>query len=233
VTAVFFTPGLQFRGAKVLGQLAAEYSDRFDGDPIVLPQFAGAPRELPRLILKSADGAHQLTVSETQLSVTRQADSLNEADLVAHLAGARDVGLNYLAMNAARAGRVACTLQRVADEPHPAQVLSRHFCQERWINGPLNRPSHFEIHAHKQFRLGELFDINSWVRIKTANRPPASDFPTPSAAPDMILVEQDFNSLAEQMDTRELRPEEIQRFFELVPPEMGQVLAMYFPTQQP
>src|SRR5207237_1331542 len=52
-------------------------------------------------------------------------------------------------------------------DTHPALSLAKHFCQQRWLDGPLNRPGDFEMHTHKRFRLDDLFEINSWFRCKT------------------------------------------------------------------
>jgi hypothetical protein len=227
IQASLFTPGLQFRAAKVLGQLLSEYNSVFDGDPVSMPVAQGLPREVPQVILTSADGKKVLQAGPARLDVMREDDPISESAMKDFLRWAVELGLNYLSKTQGKAGRLACILLRMAPGRHPAKALSQHFCQQRWLVGPLNRPEHFELHAHKQFRLDGLFEVNSWVRCKTAvlAKP---DQPN-ATTPDAIIVEQDINSLAEQMETRELSVEEMHRFFEIVPQEMSKILGLYFP----
>lgn len=226
-----FTPGLQLRPGKVLAFLVADYGEQFDGDPVSLPKFPGdLPVEVPQLILQSADGKLKLQASAARLDVFKGGESFSEEEIAAHLDWATGLGLSYLHRTQAHAARVACVLHRMADDANPARALSSHFCKQRWTDTALNRPGDFELHAHKRFRLDDLFEINSWVRCKTAVRVEEDKEKGKVSAPNLILVEQDFNSLAEQMEERELRQEEIRRFFALAPAEMRHVLGLYFPN---
>jgi hypothetical protein len=239
VQASLFTPGLQFRSAKVLGHLLTEYSDKFDGEPQTLPpidKFApsGLPSGLlvsqffPQIMLQSADGHLRLQAGASRLDVIREGDAITEEETSAQLAWACELGLRYLELNDAKAGRVACIISRLGDASDPGKALAKHFCKPQWIDGPLNRPSSFEMHAHKRFRLDDLFEVNSWVRVKTAVRKEENAVPFP---PNVILVEQDVNSLTELMESRELSEHDLRRFFELSPREMCHVLEMYFPPE--
>lgn len=106
-------------------------------------------------------------------------------------------------------------------------TVAKHFCQPRWIDGPLNRPSDFELHAHKPFRLDDLIEINSWFRCKTAIGIAVD--PGESARPNVLFVEQDFNSLVEGMEDRNIPAAQIREFFSLSPAEMLHILQLYFP----
>jgi hypothetical protein len=114
-------------------------------------------------------------------------------------------------------------------DPAPGRTLASHFCREEWLRGPLNRPSEFELHAHKQFKLGGQFQINSWMRCKTAFISSARD--ATSERSPVILVEQDFNTLVEEGLYSQYAKEEIARFYELVPAEFDHVLRLYFPLE--
>ena len=88
--------------------------------------------------------------------------------------------------------------------------MAQHFCKEKWLTVPFNRPESFEIHAHKRYFFADRFNVNSWVRCKTGLL----------VNPDresIILIEQDINTVAEEMETREFSAEEIKDFFRLVP----------------
>ena len=118
-------------------------------------------------------------------------------------------------------------MQRVAHDGNPPVTMSKHFCQQRWIDGPLNRPGDFQLHAHKRFRLDDLFEINSWVRCRSVTVHLGE--PKPNSGYNHIMIEHDFNSLAEDSETREISNDQIFQFFEIAPHEMGRVLRLYFP----
>jgi hypothetical protein len=114
---------------------------------------------------------------------------------------------------------------RSASPPDPAREIASHFCKQTLLDGPLNRPSDFEIHAAKQFDFYEGLRINSWFRCKTAVQigPPQRT---------IVLIEQDFNSLPEELERREFGPQERQQFFGHVPEGLRQVLELYFPQRR-
>jgi hypothetical protein len=233
-----FTPGMQFRAAKILTFLLAEYGERFDGVPMSLPPLGDVPSpgpqwiipSPPQLILQSSDGSLKLQASAERLDVFRGGESLTEEEMASELGWATELGLKYLHRSQSKAGRVACVLHRYADDANAARTLARHFCKPRWIDTALNRPGDFELHAHKRFRLDDLFEINSWIRCKTAFRVAKRMETERSSEHDVIFVEQDLNSLADQMQEREIQEEEIRRFFALAPVEMRHILDLYFPN---
>jgi hypothetical protein len=53
----------------------------------------------------------------------------------------------------ARVGRLATVVSRHARHPSPGMFLSRHFCKAEILQGPLNRPESFELHARKAYKL--------------------------------------------------------------------------------
>jgi hypothetical protein len=81
--------------------------------------------------------------------------------------------------------------------------------------------------------LADLFEVNSWVRCKTAVKMTGEEEKLQAKVPNLIFVEQDLNSLADQMDERELSEDEIRQFFAAAPAEMRHVLDLYFPIGDP
>jgi hypothetical protein len=219
-----FTPGLQFRAAKTLAFLLGGYADVFDGEPVSMGGFDGIPREVPQVFLKSEDGRRRLQAGPDRIDVFREGDALKDRE--EFVGWAVDLGVKYLRHVKATVGRVAFVTRRIVPDDEPAKTLSRHFCQERWTDTALNRPQDFELHAHKVFRLGDLFDVNSWMRCKTGIKREKER--EPATKPNVILAEQDFNSLGEQMDSREIRERDVRKFFELAAPETDTVLRLYF-----
>jgi hypothetical protein len=92
----------------------------------------------------------------------------------------------------------------------------------------LNRPESFEIHAHKSYVLGAL-TVNSWFRAKSGIM-----IGTDKARLPIILVEQDLNTVQQNLDTEpvktaELGPSATDAFFRGCPEELDVILSLYFP----
>jgi hypothetical protein len=226
--ASIFTPNLQFRPGKVLAYFLGEQADLFSGQPIVLP--TEAMPGFPQVILTSEDGRYRLQASSARLDlIWARQDPEDKVELRSFLDQATGFFAGYLELTRGMAGRLACILTRTAPDNTPSMTLARHFCQERWLVGPLNRPSDFELHAHKRFLLGETFQINSWFRCKTAIIQYGK--PESGVRSDVILVEQDFNTLAEESETREYTGDEMVSFFRHSPAELDVVLRLYFPNE--
>ena len=223
---VIFTPGLQFRPNRVLADLMSRWAETLNGEPVVLPQIPDAPASVPRLILKSADSKHRVQVGPNRLDLFWDARTATDSlDIASYLQWSTEVFSHYLEITRGIVGRVAAIIKRAAMDNAPAMTLSRHFCRERWLAGPLNRPSDFELHAHKHFDLLSSFRVNSWFRCKTAK--------VGEDDQSAIFVEQDFNTLAEELQTREYGPEQIRSFFSLaLLEEFNKVLDLYFPKEQ-
>jgi hypothetical protein len=230
VQASWFTPTLQIRPTKALAYLLTKHGDVFDGEPVTFPGVPNLQESpvvvMPQLFLNSADGKHRLVANQSRLDMFREeGDSVSDELVTAFFGWAADLALGYLDAMQAKAGRVACYLTRVFKDEDPGMTLKRHFCQQRWVEGPMKRNGDFELHVQERIKLGDLFEINSWVRSKTATLIPRGGERT-----GVILVEQELNSLAEQMDVRSLAPEEIREFSRLAPWTLGQVLEQYYPN---
>src|SRR5439155_246748 len=111
----------------------------------------------------------KLQAAPVRLDIIREEENITDGDVDEFLRWATELGLGYIRSTEGKASRIACIATRVAPDANPAKTLAEHFCQPRWLKGPLNRPGDFEVHAHKRFRLDELFDINSWFRCKTGS----------------------------------------------------------------
>jgi hypothetical protein len=231
VQSVVYTPGLQFQSTKALVYfLTSEWQGLFDGEPITQPLPPGAPPELARLILMSRDGRLRLQAGPARADLywARQ-DSSTDFDISDHLRLAAKLLIGYLRHMEAHAGRLACVVTRVAPDRTPGVTLARHFCQPRWLSGPLNRPGDFELGAHKRFALGGRIEVNSWFRCKTgALEERRSETDSPITSP-VIIVEQDLNTLSEEVENREYTSDEIAAFFGYIPGSAEEIMELYFP----
>lgn len=228
--AVVFTPDLQFNVNRVLAALVEEYSDLFNGDPVVLPPFpADAPKEIPRVILKNSDESQKLQVAISRLDVFWSRNYLenpivNIDDFVQEV---NRIFSFYRSITSARFGRLAFVVTRSKISEKPGKELTGHFCKPEWLDNEakvLNRPDGFELHAFKRYVVDtELPKVNSWIRHKTAVV--KANHTTPI---NVILVEQDMNTPQEQLEISDLESER-SIFFSKIPNEMDIILSRYYP----
>jgi hypothetical protein len=226
--ATVFTPDEEVSAAKIVAGLTTRWSSRFDGEPVVLPLPAAVPREIPRVILQDKRGTWRCEVSSARVNIFwRRTQDVDPAPALGEFfedAAARLI--EYQDFQRARAGRLAAVLNRFTQADSPGLYLAQHFCHERWLRAPLNRPESFELHAHKQYGLAD-FRVNSWVRNKTA----ALAYPESKTPRPIVLVEQDLNTLPEDAPNVSLNPADIRRFFGAVVPEFDHILGLYYPNE--
>jgi hypothetical protein len=222
--ATIFTPGLQLQTGRVLGRLLDGFGEALDGEPFTIPIPDGFPLagEAPRLILQNRDGKLRLVASSSRLDITRSGENLDAANpLPRFLEWCLGVFDAYTAATRSRPGRAGCVVTRRAAPEAPAREIAAHFCKPALLDGPLNRPSDFEVHAAKQFALLPKLRINSWFRCKSGILPGSRNA--------VALVEQDFNTVVEESMPREFSQAELQEFFGRVPEGLQDVLNLYFP----
>jgi len=121
-------------------------------------------------------------------------------------------------------GRLAVIVSRQASIAQPGIELARQFCRDQFLEGPLNRPEGFELHAHKTFQLMPDLTVNSWIRIRTAK----------GGSPEYsyVTVQQDINTLATELQTRQFGRAQIAATFQAVSREVDAILGMYFPSEE-
>lgn len=227
--ATVFTRTIQFRAARIFARLVTEFAEIFDGDTVSLPE-EHLPPQFPRIILKNASEELTLHASPLQLNISLDRDHIGEDETEQFIELAVNIILDYLKTNDASAGRTACVLHRVAGDDSPPLTLARHFCKDQWLQQPLDRPADLELHALKRFWMDE-FEVNSWMRCKSGYLDKKLKVANPVR--DVIITEQDVNIVSEAMDTEDLGPDAIRRFFQIVPERMYGILELYFPEVQP
>jgi len=220
--ASIFTPSLNFTSGKIFAGLQQSFDTLFNGQPILIPLPPDIPKEVPVITLSSADNKFKLEVSQARLnfyrintdeSVMDSSDFISKFDLI--------VG-EYLKLTSATVGRLALITTKCLETPIPAKELAEHFCKPGFLVEPFNRPENFEIHSHKKYSFNAI-EVNSWVRCKTGllrkeNKP-------------VIIVEQDLNTLAEDIEKKQYSIDEIKTFFERSFKEQQEILIKYFPIR--
>jgi len=224
--ASIFTPGLNLHTSRVLKRLLDRYAEVFDGDPITVPVPEGFP-DAPRLVLQNRDGNLRLQVAPSRLDVMQSADDLDATrPLPDFLRWCVDLFDAYLDVTRGRVGRLASVVHRRANPAEPAREIAAHFCRTDLLEEghPFDRPSDFEIHAAKRFCFFDELEINSWLRCKTAM--------LLGSKQPIIVVEQDFNTLTEKLETAEFNSDQRREFFNRVPAGFQEVMNLYFPPRK-
>jgi hypothetical protein len=218
-----FTPDEGLSVPRFVKHLFPKWGSQYDGAPVILPPIEGLPAEVPRITLKSSNGGLQCEVAASRVGFTfRQSKDSSTLPLEKFFSDSASKMLEYSGTMETRVARLAGILHWKTAVERPGFFLADHFCKKEWMTAPFNRPEAFEIHAHKRFKMGE-FLVNSWVRCKSAIASSASEMQP------IVLVEQDINTLAEDVPSKVFRKAEIEAFFAKVSTEARTILNLYFP----
>lgn len=208
-------------------QALQEWSTIYDGDPISLPSSQlTPPPEFPTAFLQNRDQSLGIEMARTKINLYwKRVESDKDASI--DISGVYSQLADKVAIIAEKnkvvIGRLAALRMSLGNEPTPGKVLSKQFCREEILNGPLKQVEGFELHAHKVFELYEAQNVNSWVRIKTSGSP-GPDY-------EHIFVEQDINTLAEEINIRNFDRANIMRFFHEASEQLNSILDEYFPRK--
>lgn len=220
-----FTPSLKFVKNNILTKLMEDFSSFFDGDTIVVPIHQDAPKEIPRIILQGRQGVFKLEVAESRVNcfVSRQpnvADSV--IDVNGFIALAKRIFSSYKNFTDATIGRLAMVGVKYLMIETPGVLLAQHFCKDRWLVEPFNRPESFELHSHKRYGLRQ-FTVNSWVRCQTGQLVATRE--------KAMVVTQDINTLPEELEAKNFSLGDLNEFIDAATVEQESILKLYFPNE--
>lgn len=218
VQMTVFTPDEEVSAVKLVALLGKAWHARFDQEPTVQPPGL-LPPDVPRLLWGSSSGSYACEIASSRLNLywarTKQSEH-PPSDLVSAFV---ELLIDYKTVVNARVARLAFVLTRYVLVDNPGHFLANHFCKDRWARAPFNRPESFELHAHKVYQLPTGLAVNSWVRNRTGK---ASGDP-------IVLLEQDLNTLSEEVNSAAFSDAEIKGFFEACPAEADAILSLYYP----
>ncbi len=214
-----FDPGTR----EVMKLVTGPWSDLLDGEPVALPSGRGLPEGVPRVTVSSEDEQWKLQVAARRVDMFWQLRRGDDPVTDEHFTqAAADTLRPYLELSdKVRVIRMAYVVRRLVRSEAPARELAEHFCRDALLSehGPLNRPSAFEVHAHKRYNPKGLPEVNSWIRWTTATLA-EDDSP-------VISVAQDLNTLADQPPEEAYDIKQVQEFFTLTPAETEHILRLY------
>jgi len=222
--ASVFISELQSPANLIYRNLPERWIELFDGEPTLIPVPEGAPSNIPIMQLSNKAGELQFRFSRIRVDFELRSTSTKKP--VEDVNSFFETAINHIVEFAdifnLTIKRLAVNCNRYAKQVDPGLYLAQHFCNEKWwLEAPLNRPKQFELSAHKRFELYKGLEVNSWVRNKTGI--------STTTGESLILVEQDINTLPEEMDTCRFSVEEIERFFKHNIKELDHILELYYP----
>lgn len=222
VQCAIFTPNIVFRLQNTLAYLLEQWGNKFNGKPLTMPLPDDAPTQIPSIILVSEDNNFKIEISKARTNIywNKTSDAV-EPNVQAIVSEFTDILQKFAGHLGVSPGRLAFILHRFMPIENPAKALAEHFCKETWLTTALNRPEKFELHSHKAYTLAGQFNVNSWTRVKTG-RMVADNSPA-------IIVEQDINTLAEELESKQFEAGQMQTFFNEAANESDQIIALYFP----
>jgi hypothetical protein len=226
IQVVAFASGEMLRPSLVLLQGLQHYSAIYDAEPVSLPLPEVAPEEIPSVILFSRDGSLRMDVARRVVRLSWNRVNVATQPVLEQVCSEfADRAATLFETTERTVGRLGVVVTRRALLDNPGQALAQRFCRDRWLQGPLNRPEGFELHAHKVFELSQGLPVNSWVRIK-AHREADQVY-------RYVIVEQDINTLDEDMDHRRFDSSQLRAIATNAAREQDVVLDLYFPPEDP
>lgn len=216
-----FTPALIFLPSKILQFLMEKYATIFDAAPVSVPLPSGIPKDIPRILFSNLNKTLKLEISEARVNIFRYFQPNEDVDRDEFYKICKSIFNDYVICTSAKIGRLALIAVKICKQENPSLALAKHFCKEQYIIEPFNRPQNFEINSHKKYVFRD-FDINSWVRCK-------AEILQEGNSP-VIFVQQDINTLAEEVETREFTISMLQRFMSIISIEQNSILEKYFPS---
>lgn len=224
-TAMFTPDHSAFAGSRVVATILRQFGERFSGYMQVLPLSPGVLPEIPRVVLKSVDGSQEVNAGPARFNcVWNGTDPDASPTLRQALDQCVEVLGYYVRETGVRVGRLALVLQRACPNEDPAQTLIRRFCTEESRQELFNRSATFGIHNHKDYKpdyKGVDYQINSWVRCQCG-------LVEPEKAPTIVVI-QDLNTMAADLEQRQFDADKIGVFFSMVCNEAEAIFKKYFP----
>lgn len=220
VVASGFIGSGEFNPASAMRFALANWPDIYDGEAMSIPSPDAIP-DFPAVTLSSKNGSWLIEMSKARVNVAWLRQDAKKRSMERLFSNLSQRLVAVLEDAGVSAGRLAALVTRVAPVENPGTALAKQFCKRTLLDGPLNRPEGFELHAHKTFTLHRSLEVNSWVRIKTA-KAGTRDY-------RYVIVEHDLNTLASELDTRKFTGRETGSMFRASANEMQAILDLYFP----
>ncbi len=224
--ASVFISVLPMSVVNVIRNLPEDWFELFDTEPITTQIPDIAPKEIPRLVLNNSSGELSFSLSINRINYEWKSKDVSVQPPLPEefFKDATNRLIEFAKFSELQVNRLAVNYNRFHRHINPGLYMAQHFCLPKWWEEqPMNRPEHFELSSHKRYTLyGDLI-VNSWVRNKTG-RIFATDEP-------IIIVEQDINTLGEDIENNVFDNDDIKKFIDRTVPELNNIHELYYPTE--
>lgn len=215
----FFTPELVFSGNKILTHIASKFGHYFDGEPTFLPLPQDLPPDIPRITLQSEAQTYKVEIAVSRVNMYKFFQKARDKSVDEFLKLCLDFSKEYVGCTNSQIGRLAVVFLKFLETETPGLDLAKHFCKEKWITSPSIPPQKFEIHFYHR-TVHEGFNINCWFRCKTGIL---------NNNKNIILIEQDINTLTEELLKKHFSFGEIEKFLSVALEKQESLLSSYLP----
>lgn len=201
-------------------------NNKFDGDFFSVPIPQDAPAEIPRIILNSEDNSWKLEISLQRTNLIFLKPNLLEIedpDALNFSKFAQELFYSYKTDTDVKIQRLAYITERasVIEDKSPSQYIADKYCKDKYLEEPFNNAKQFELHSLKKYHF-EGFNINSWVRLKSANL--LDEQKTP-----IVQIINDINTLSVQEDPEaNFTADNLSGFLDKIPGHLESILDLYF-----
>ncbi len=223
--AVLYTGGISVGSNRFLSYFLRTYSHLFDGEPILFAPPENPDDDQIQTLIQNAAGNLQVCRFPKRIELREFPSESTPINIEAHMTLAEKLFNGYRAFLPLGTAHVECGVLWLSPDDDSARTVSRYFCQERWVTGPLDGIAAYEFSARKFVNLGGRIQVDSWLRcvshiISNMTSPPIASSPA-------IFFDQSFKTYGP-----ELAPDQIMDFFRLAPEELTRVLRDFFPPAE-
>lgn len=221
--ATIFTPDLNFSLAQVMKAFYPAVGF-LDAEPVVMSAPPEIPGEIPRVILATKTGEWRCEVASARLNfflvLVDEGKKFSWEDFLTRTLSVLDC---YDDAVKTRVARLASVLTRYVQHASAGRLLVDRFCRAEFVEGAFKDVGDFELHAHRRSLLGEKFRVNSWIRNKVGT------MTSPNRTDPILLIEQDINTLPEDLGTASFKREEWSSFFRAAEKQFDETLDSLYP----
>ncbi len=223
--AVLYTGGISVGSNRFLSYFLRTYSHLFDGEPVSFDPPENPDGDQIQILIQNAAGNLQLCAFPKRIELRELPSESTPINIEAHMTLAERLLNGYRAFLPLGTAHVECSVLWLSPDDDSARTISRYFCQERWVTGPLDGVAAYQFLARKFVTLGGRIEVDSWLRCMSHL---ISDMTSPPiASPPAIFFDQSFKTYGP-----ELAPDQIVDFFRLAPEELTRVLRGFFPPAE-
>ena len=222
--AAAVTPDSESTVAGLMTDLVPRWSRLFDAEPRLVPSPEG--RRI-QLVSKSGVRRCEITAGRIDLLWIAAAPDTVMPSLESFYLESAAMLDEYAAARGARLGRLAAVVNRFCFHEQPSAILAHHFLRDRWHerSAAFDDLESFDVGAHRRLVL-EGVAVNCWIRSRAGVTPTG-------ARNDVLLVEQDVNTLAEEIATRQFTPKQVTDLLRGAAHEIDRTLERCYPKTDP